>query len=79
VVGDLTEAGTRQLLAAVHTRFIPRLVLAAGPSVSEERSLPMLAGKSPIDDGPTAFVCRDYACRAPVKSVEALTQQLDRS
>ncbi len=39
-------------------------------------TLPLLDGRFMVDGEPTAFVCRDYACQAPVTTPEALADQL---
>ena len=63
VVGDRPD-----LVAAVHRRYLPRAVLAWG----EPWPSPLWEGRS---EG-LAYVCRDFACRAPVDSAEALLEQL---
>ncbi len=58
VVGDRPD-----LVAAVHARYLPNAVLAWG----EPYASPLWDGRR---DG-WAYVCRDYACQAPVDSVDA--------
>ncbi|HXV74999.1 MAG TPA: hypothetical protein VD788_01670, partial [Candidatus Polarisedimenticolaceae bacterium] len=79
IVGASADRGAmRELLDVVHARFRPRLVLAAGSPVDGGPRRPLLAGKQPLDGRPTAFVCRDYACRQPVTTAAALAAELDR-
>jgi uncharacterized protein YyaL (SSP411 family) len=63
VVGD-----RRDLVAAVHSRYLPTAVLAWG----EPYPSPLFEGRS---EG-LAYVCRDYACLAPTDDVEELVAQL---
>ena len=63
VVGD-----RRDLVAAVQQRWLPNAVLAWG----EPYPSPLFAGRR---DG-LAYVCRNYACQAPVDRVEELVAQL---
>jgi uncharacterized protein YyaL (SSP411 family) len=63
VVGD---AGP--LVRVVHTSYLPDTVLAWG----EPYPSPLWEGR---EDG-KAYVCRDYACQAPVDSPDALLAQL---
>src|SRR4051794_3254847 len=70
VVGDAPE-----LVAAVQAAYRPNVVLAWGePYASplwEGRALP-----SSEERGGRAYVCRDYACQAPVSDAAALEAQL---
>ena len=63
IVGDRPD-----LVSAVSTRYLPNAVLAWG----EPYRSPLWESRS---DG-YAYVCRDYACLAPVDNVEALVAQL---
>jgi uncharacterized protein YyaL (SSP411 family) len=63
VVGD-----RRDLVRAVHERYLPNAVLAWG----EPYSSPLFEGRT---DG-MAYVCRDYACREPAGEVGRLVEQL---
>ena len=63
VVGDRPD-----LVDAVHARYLPNAVLAWG----ERYESPLWEGRS---DG-MAYVCRNYACQAPVSTAEDLLAQL---
>jgi len=63
VVGDRPD-----LVAAVQSRYLPNAVLAWG----ERHDSPLWEGRS---DG-FAYVCRNYACQAPVSTAEDLLAQL---
>ncbi len=63
VVGD-----RRDLVDAVATRYLPNAVVAWG----ERYESPLWEGR---EDG-LAYVCRHFACRAPVADVDALVAQL---
>jgi len=63
VVGEATE-----LVQTVHTRFLPNAVLAWG----EPYASPLWESREPGH----AYVCRDFACQAPVTSPDALAAQL---
>ncbi len=58
----------RDLVAAVHQRWLPNAVLAWG----EPYPSPLFEGRR---EG-LAYVCRNYACQAPVDRVEELVAQL---
>ncbi|MDQ2966560.1 MAG: thioredoxin domain-containing protein, partial [Chloroflexota bacterium] len=75
VVGDAAADETSRLLAPARTGYRPNQVLAisADPVSS---AVPLLGGRFAIDGRPTAFVCRDFACRQPVNEPEALAALL---
>jgi uncharacterized protein YyaL (SSP411 family) len=78
VAGEPGEPGTEALLSAVRDRYIPeRIVALAAPGV-EDGELPLPAGKTLVDGRPAAYLCRDYACEAPVTDPEELRRALDR-
>jgi hypothetical protein len=39
--------------------------------------LPVLEGREPRDGKPTAYVCRDFTCSAPIHDVETLARELE--
>src|SRR5581483_9405637 len=63
IVGDRPD-----MVAAVQTRFEPNAVLAWG----EPYPSPLWEGRQPG----LAYVCRNYACQAPVDDPAALLEQL---
>ena len=70
----------RPLEAEVARRYLPfaievAVTPAAQPSL--RASLPLIAAMRPADGKATAFVCRDFACREPVTSADALAAQLE--
>jgi uncharacterized protein len=74
-VGDPGAPETRRLVRPVLEGFRPNQVLAIG-SHPEASSVPLLAGRFALNGRPTAFVCRDFACRQPVDEPEALAALL---
>jgi hypothetical protein len=79
IAGDPSSPAARKLLGAVHQRFLPNKVLAgfAPPLRPElEQSIPLLRGKAPLAGEPAAYVCKNFACRAPVAEAERLTALL---
>ncbi len=75
IVGEPGDAATQALAAVAFDGFRPNLVLAiaADPAASV---VPLLAGREMIDGRPTAYLCRDFACRLPVTDPAALREQL---
>ncbi|HEU0237020.1 MAG TPA: thioredoxin domain-containing protein [Candidatus Limnocylindrales bacterium] len=75
VVGEPGSAETNRLLAPALERYRPNQVLAvtADPAASV---VPLLGGRFALHGRPTAFVCRNFACRQPVDEPEALAALL---
>jgi uncharacterized protein YyaL (SSP411 family) len=75
IVGDLAAADTRALLTAATTGGRADLVIAVSPDPSSS-IVPLLADRIAIGGQPTAYVCRNFACRLPVTDPDALFAQL---
>jgi uncharacterized protein YyaL (SSP411 family) len=75
IAGDPRDPATQQLLAEVYSRYLPNTVVACGLNGSP----PLLGGKVRVNGEPTAYVCRDNVCAAPVTEAAALGELLDRS
>jgi hypothetical protein len=78
-VGSPGDASTRRLIRVAQRAFLPGTAFAlldpAAPGEAE-RMIPLLQGKELVDGQPAAYVCRNYACRAPVTTAEALVTAL---
>ncbi|MFM8790914.1 MAG: hypothetical protein ACKOFX_00165, partial [Solirubrobacterales bacterium] len=64
------------LLAPIRRRYLPNMVLAAGPEGTT--APPLLADRPTVDGDPSAYLCRRFVCLEPVTSPEALGEELDR-
>ncbi len=79
VVGDPADAATRDLLAPVWATWRPNQVLAVARAADvADSAIPLLHERTAIDGRPTAYVCRDFACRLPVTDPALLAEQLSR-
>jgi uncharacterized protein YyaL (SSP411 family) len=76
VIGEAADPSTAALLAAARRPHLPGLIVAAAPPGKSTEQHPLLAGKQPLLGRPTAWVCRDYACRQPTTDPEELERQL---
>jgi uncharacterized protein YyaL (SSP411 family) len=63
-----------ELATVVRSGFRLHLVLAGGPEGSEEP--PLLRDRPLLDGRPTAYVCENFACQAPVTSPQKLAALL---
>jgi uncharacterized protein YyaL (SSP411 family) len=62
----------RPLERVVRDSFRPHLVLAGG----EPDGVPLLEGRTAVEGRPTAYVCEQFACRAPVTEPRELEELL---
>ena len=78
--GDLGSPILRDMIRAAGSRFLPGMVMIHVPERGETgrdiapdflRSLPESGGS------PVAYVCEDFACQLPAKSVDELEETLD--
>jgi uncharacterized protein len=80
IVGDLDDAATRELLQVASGGYAPNRVVAAAPvgdgAEVAASAVPLLADRPRLKGRPTAYVCRNFACRLPVTDPEALREQL---
>jgi hypothetical protein len=76
IVGD---AAADALERAVLTRYHPFAIVLRVPAGAQSALapvMPWLAAMIPVDGQAAAYVCRQFACRQPVTSAEALDKEL---
>jgi uncharacterized protein len=80
IAGDTDDAATRALLDVVGERYRPNTILALRPASADDEIdavIPLLAGRTPVDGRPAAYVCQRFACRMPVTDPDGLRKELD--
>ncbi len=75
IVGKKGDPKTEAMLAALHGIYQPNKIVASSESADGE-TLPLLAGKTQVDNTATAYICENYACQAPTTDVEAFLELL---
>ncbi len=78
IVGDPARPETQALLRTVHDTYLPnRVLMLHNPAGPETRvASPLLAERVQVNGRPTAYVCRNNACRRPVTMAAELEGQL---
>ena len=76
VVGSEDVVGNREVLGALQRSYIPGCVAAfRGPNQRSPHRSPALHAifkdKQPSTDGPTLYVCQNFACQAPAEGAGA--------
>ncbi|MBE2269563.1 MAG: thioredoxin domain-containing protein [Anaerolinea sp.] len=75
LVGE--PAAAKDLIDAVQKPYRPNVITAlARADVEGEAAIPLLSYRVQRGGQPTAYVCRNFACKLPVTSVEALKEQI---
>jgi len=69
VVGEQDDPQTRALVRQIQAFYLPNKILQLiSPKTPLESVSPLLQGKSQVDGKPTAYVCWNFTCSAPVTS-----------
>jgi uncharacterized protein YyaL (SSP411 family) len=79
VVGDPSAEDTRRVLRALGNTFAPDRVTAFKPaagSAEADEAVPVLQGKSAVGGGVTTYVCRNFACAAPLVGADVAVAAL---
>jgi len=72
IVGDPDSADTQTLLGVVRSGYRPFQVVALGAPSAQSPAVPLLEDRGLVNGQAAAYVCRSFACRAPVVEPEEL-------
>jgi len=76
VAGEPASSAVAAFLAEIRGTFAPQRVVALAGPASDGHLIPLLEGRDAGPRGARAFVCRNYACRAPAEDPRELARQL---
>jgi uncharacterized protein YyaL (SSP411 family) len=84
IAGRIDDPGVRALARVVHERYLPDHTIAhidpADPDAARAGdAFASLRGRTTCDGAAAAYVCRDFACAAPVTDPEKLARMLEDS
>jgi uncharacterized protein len=74
-VGDETGDGLRALRQAVAEQYLPNRIVAT-TEPGKPSSLPLLAGKHPIEGKPALYICRNFSCTQPITDPRSVSDAL---
>jgi uncharacterized protein YyaL (SSP411 family) len=77
ILGRHDSADTQALLSVVRDGYRPFQVVALGSPDMQPRAVPLLRERGLVGGRAAAYVCRDFACQAPVTTPQALGELLD--
>ncbi|PJA78980.1 MAG: hypothetical protein CO149_02390, partial [Nitrospirae bacterium CG_4_9_14_3_um_filter_51_5] len=75
-VGTPGDKGYDQLRSAVNACFVPYRILAHQQDLESESTHPLLAGKTTIHGKAALYVCKNFACQAPITDPQAVPSAL---
>jgi uncharacterized protein YyaL (SSP411 family) len=76
VEGDADDDSLDRAVALTYLPFSLQLRVASAAQRALAGSLPFLEAMRPVDGRTAVYVCRDFTCRQPVTTVDALQQEL---
>jgi uncharacterized protein YyaL (SSP411 family) len=83
VVGPSGGDGTRKMLNALRSRFMPNQVVLFRPSDEDSSEIDevveFIRDHHPRDGKATAYVCLDHACKTPTTDVREMLAFLESS
>jgi uncharacterized protein YyaL (SSP411 family) len=76
VEGERGDREIERTLARHYRPFAVTLIVSQDRQRALAGSLPFVAAMQPVNGATAAYVCRDFSCRQPVTSPDALLQEL---
>jgi len=78
LVGQIGESGYEELRTAVHQNFIPNRIIAHQNEEDAETTHPLLSGKTRIEGKAALYLCRNFACEAPITNPQSVTSAINQ-
>ena len=75
-IGSPADPGHDRLLDEVARHFLPHRIIAHGNPDGPESRHPLLKGKQLVEGQAALYVCRNYACQAPLTDPKDVAQAL---
>ena len=76
IAGNPQSDATQELLRTVRGTFLPQRVVALAHAGTDHELIPLCKDREAAGNSALAFVCRNYTCKLPVDTPEALRQEL---
>ena len=76
LVGQPGESNYEQLQEEMNRHFIPNRIIARQHEDDAESTHPLLKGKRKVNGGAALYICRDFACTAPITDPRAISAAL---
>lgn len=80
IIGSPQDPITGRLLDVVRLKYRPNVILAHAPrTTGSDPVVPLLRDRKAITGMPTAYVCRNFACKMPVVTPEEVFELLTKA
>lgn len=83
LAGERDSEDTRELLQVLQSAYLPQAAVLLRPEGKEgekvQKLAPYTAGYRPLDGRAAVYLCRDYACQAPVTEPEELERLIKKT
>ncbi len=76
MVGQPGESNYDQLRSEVDRHFVPNRIIAHQNDEDAETTHPLLKGKTLVDGKAALYLCRNFACEAPITDPQAIASAL---
>ena len=77
IFGDPVSADTQALLDVIHEGHRPLQVVAMDSPTTQPPAVPLLQDRDLVEGQAAAYVCREFACQAPVTQPGKLAALLE--
>ncbi|MBI3194880.1 MAG: thioredoxin domain-containing protein, partial [Ignavibacteriae bacterium] len=81
LVGEIDSEEIQTLVTEIHSRFLPYKVLLFVDEQSRkslEKILPFIKEMQQIDNKPTAYICKNFACQLPTSDISVVRELLTK-
>ena len=82
ISGDPHLKTTQNMISTIHNSFLPNKVILFHPGCNADKRLskisPYVKELSNKDQGPTAYICEQYACNTPITDIDDLIKTLSQ-
>ncbi len=79
VAGDPSDPKTQEALRRIHRPFVPSKVVILRPATGHQaltKVVPYVESQGVVGEGPTLYLCQDFACQAPTGDVQSVVETL---
>jgi uncharacterized protein YyaL (SSP411 family) len=81
IVGDRKSASVQSFIDKINKNFMPYSVVVV-KDVEEadeiKKMIPYTEGQNMVDDKTTAYICENFACRAPITNIDKLMEVINQ-